>query len=85
MAEGKIKTRVFLSYSRADEADAVRLCQALEGGGDVEVLRDKDDILPFEEWRNRLTGLLRSADAVALCLSQTSVEFEGSPVGAEDC
>jgi hypothetical protein len=64
---------VFLSYSRRDEAVAVRIGDALESVEGVEVLRDKDDILPAEQWRARLENLLLTADAVVLCLSPDSL------------
>ena len=63
------KTRAFLSYSRADETLVVELAAALEAAGDIEVLRDKNDILPAEEWRTRLEALIIAADAVIFCLS----------------
>src|SRR5262245_14704151 len=73
MASADQKTRVFLSYSRADEAIAVRLAMVLEASGDMEVFRDKEDILPAEEWRARLEQMLLAADAVVVCLSPSSI------------
>jgi hypothetical protein len=73
LAETTSKTKVFLSYSRRDEAVAVRIGDALESVEGVEVLRDKDDILPAEQWRARLENLLLTADGVILCLSPDSL------------
>ena len=67
------KTRVFLSYSRKDEPTVVRLAASLEAGGDIEPLRDKKDILPGEEWRARLEGMVVAADVVLVCLSSDSI------------
>jgi len=64
-------TRVLLSYSRVDEAAVIKLAADLEETGDIEVLRDKDDILPAEDWQKRLGGLVLSADALVFCLSPT--------------
>ena len=66
-------TRVFLSYSRTDEATVIKLATALEASNDIEVLRDKEDILPAEDWRVRLQGLVIAADALVFCLSSASL------------
>src|SRR5262245_38985679 len=67
------KARAFISYSRADAAFAVSLCQELETRG-IEVLRDVEDTLPGEEWWGRLQSLIASADAIVFVLSRRSVE-----------
>lgn len=66
------KTRVFLSYSRRDEAFAVLLREALEARG-VDVFRDVDDTLPGEEWWKRLQSLIGLADTIVFILSSRSV------------
>ncbi len=67
------KTRVFLSYSRKDEPTILKLTASLQAGGDIEPLRDKKDILPGEEWRTRLEGMVLAADVVLVCLSPDSI------------
>jgi hypothetical protein len=67
------KTRFFVSYSRKDEPTVLKLVAALEAASDLEALRDKKDILPGEEWRGRLEGLVVAADVVLVCLSPDSI------------
>lgn len=67
--------RAFLSYSRRDGADATRVFDALTAAG-VDVFRDTEDILPAEDWRDRLRGLITSADAVVFLMSPHSVRSE---------
>jgi TIR domain len=67
------RAKAFISYSRADAAFAISLCQELEARG-IEVLRDVEDTLPGEEWWQRLQSLIAGADAIVFVLSQRSVE-----------
>ena len=55
------KTKVFVSYSRRDREFVGRLVEALEAQDDIHVFRDTDDILPTEEWRQRLEDLISEA------------------------
>jgi hypothetical protein len=50
------QAKVFISYSRSDEAFAIALGREIEARG-IEVLRDVDDTLPGEEWWRRLQSL----------------------------
>ncbi|MGH8481470.1 MAG: toll/interleukin-1 receptor domain-containing protein [Nevskiaceae bacterium] len=52
-----------------DETAVIRLAQALEADGAIDVSRDKDDILPAEDWNDRLAALILLADGFVLCLS----------------
>lgn len=74
MAEHKIK--VFISYSRKDRSDVARLSKALEAEDDIEVFRDTEDILPTEEWRQRLEQLIGEADTIVFVLSPHSAASE---------
>ena len=47
------KTRVFISYSRKDQAFADILFKSLTERG-YTALIDREDILPGEPWQNRL-------------------------------
>ena len=70
------KTKVFVSYSRADREFVARLVAALEAREDFQVFRDTEDILPSEEWRARLAKLIGEADTVVFCLSPESAASE---------
>ena len=69
------RPRAFLSYSRRDSAKAEQILTALEERG-VEVFRDTEDILPAEDWRGRLDGLIGAADAIVFLMSPNSVRSE---------
>ncbi|MCC6887407.1 MAG: SUMF1/EgtB/PvdO family nonheme iron enzyme [Hyphomicrobiales bacterium] len=66
------KTKVFISYSRRDRDFVDRLMAALEAQEHIEVFRDTDDILPTEEWQQRLERLIGEADTIVFCLSPNS-------------
>jgi TIR domain len=70
------KTKVFVSYSRKDRDSIRRLTTALEADGEIDVLLDTEDILPTEEWRARLEGLIAQADTVVFCLTPRSAASE---------
>ena len=70
------KTKVFLSYSRKDREFVAKLAAELEAHDDIEVFKDTEDILPTEEWRKRLEGLIGEADAIVFCLSPDSATSE---------
>lgn len=76
MVDNIEKTRVFLSYSRVDEAAVIALAELLEEEGEIEVFRDKEDILPAENWRDRLEALIIGADAIVYCLTPDSARSE---------
>lgn len=54
---------------------ATRVFDALTAAG-VDVFRDTEDILPAEDWRDRLRGLITSADAIVYLLSPDSARSE---------
>jgi len=66
------KTRVFVSYSRHDADFVSKLVAALASQQDIQVFQDTADVLPSEEWRNRLASLIGAADTVVFCLSPNS-------------
>jgi TIR domain len=66
---------VFVSYSRRDRDIAERLVERLRNEG-FETLRDVDDILPTEAWRERLEVLIRKADSIVFLLSPHSAVSE---------
>ncbi|MGL4729886.1 MAG: TIR domain-containing protein, partial [Bosea sp. (in: a-proteobacteria)] len=63
-----VKGRVFISYSRLDSAQADMLAERLAREG-YEPLIDKKDIAPGEPWRERLSEMLRKADALVVVAS----------------
>ena len=73
MAGGK--TRAFFSYSRRDRERVALIAEHLEQY-DVDVLLDTEDILPTEEWRDRLRGLIGGADTIIFALSPNSLSSE---------
>ena len=70
------RTRLFISYSRRDEASVLALVRLLESDGSIDAFLDKDDILPAEAWRARLAALIRQTDAFVLCVSPDTVKSE---------
>ncbi|OUL72729.1 toll/interleukin-1 receptor domain-containing protein [Paraburkholderia hospita] len=75
-AAGHYTHSVFLSYSRKDEAQVVALDAALAAAGNVDVLRDKEDISPAEDWRARVESLIVAADAFVFCMSPDALASE---------
>lgn len=67
--------KVFLSYSRKDREQAQGIADALRNRH-FGVFRDTDDILPTEEWRERLQQLIEEADTIVFLMSPQSVASE---------
>jgi TIR domain-containing protein len=74
--EGRPKTKVFVSYARKDREIVERISRALQKDANILVFKDTEDILPTEEWRNRLESLISSVDTVVFCLSPESVKSD---------
>jgi hypothetical protein len=72
---GDAKLRVFVSYSRKDDAFAQELVTGLEFGGFQPYL-DKHDIAAGEEWETRLGRLIEAADTVVFVISPDAVASE---------
>lgn len=68
---GGEEAKVFLSYSRKDRERAARFAEVLRARRFV-VFRDTDDILPTEEWKQRLEQLISEADTIVFLLSPHS-------------
>jgi WD40 repeat protein len=66
------RASVFISYARSDGAFADRVRQALIARG-FEAFLDREDILPGEDWRARLEGLIVAADGVVFVISPDSI------------
>ena len=69
------EAKVFLSYSRKDRERASGIADALRSRH-FGVFKDTDDILPTEEWRDRLQQLIEEADTIVFLLSPNSATSE---------
>lgn len=67
--------KVFLSYSRKDRERAQSIADALRAR-EFGVFRDTEDILPTEEWRDRLQQLIEEADTIVFLMSPQSIASE---------
>jgi hypothetical protein len=72
---GEPRTKVFISYSRADLAFADRIVAALNERG-FEPLIDRRDIKAAEKWRDRLKQMIRQSDTVVFVISPEAVASE---------
>lgn len=70
------RSKVFISYSRADLAFADELVAALGMSAEFEILFDRSGIGHGEEWRKRLGRLIVECDTVVFVLSPDSVASE---------
>src|SRR5579871_2725507 len=66
------KAKIFISYSRKDMAFADRLDAVLKTRG-FEPLIDRADIYAFEDWWERIKGLIAEADTIIFVLSPDAV------------
>jgi tetratricopeptide (TPR) repeat protein len=66
------RAKVFVSYSRMDVAFAQMLVRALAERG-FDAFLDKTDIAPGEPWKERLAGLIATADTIVFVVSPDSV------------
>lgn len=72
------RTSIFVSYARADLVFAEALAEGLSEP-EFTAFLDRTAILPGEDWRDRIKGLILASDVVLFILSPASVE---SPVCA---
>lgn len=70
------RQKVFVSYSRTNIAIADEICAGLAFDGGFEVFLDRHSIHEGEVWRERLAGLIASADTVVFLLSKASAGSE---------
>jgi len=73
----EFKSCVFISYSRRDAELVIPLTEKLRENN-IRVLRDADEILPAEEWRERLKNMIVQADQVIFFLSPDSAQSKES-------
>ena len=70
------RSKVFISYSRADLAFIDELVVALESSAEFEILIDRIGIGHGEAWRERLSRLIVECDSMVFVLSPDSVASE---------
>lgn len=70
---GAARLRVFISYSRVDNAFAEELVAGLEAAG-FDPFLDKHDIAAGEDWEDRLGRLIESSDTVVFVISPDAVD-----------
>lgn len=66
------KLKVFVSYSRADEAFADELVAGMEFDGGFDVTIDRHSIVEGEDWKKRLGALIAEAHSIVFVLSPAS-------------
>jgi FOG: WD40 repeat len=74
-AAAERKLRVFLSYSRKDQAFADDLVRTLDTFG-FDAYIDREDIAPGEAWEERLGRLIEATDTVVFAVSPDAVASE---------
>ena len=67
--------RVFIAYSRRNQAFAVRLAQDLSDAG-LQVWMDSREIQADDAWRDHIRQALKTVDFLIACLSPSAIESE---------
>jgi len=67
--------KVFISYSSKDDALAGRIASYLEHAG-LDVWYDKREIMPGDNWADKIAQGLRESDAMVVLLSEGSLSSE---------
>jgi hypothetical protein len=67
---------IFLSYTRADEAQVTAIYHRLTAAGFTPWM-DTRDLLPGEMWEQSIPRIIRQADFVLVCLSKNAVNKRG--------
>jgi class 3 adenylate cyclase len=70
------KLRVFLCHSSGDKPAVRAICTRLREDG-FQPWLDEEQLLPGQDWQLEIKKAVRSADAVVVCLSSSSVTKEG--------
>ncbi len=71
------KLRVFLCHSSQDKPIVRELYQRLNAEGWIDPWLDEEKLLPGQNWDMEIEKAVETADAVIVCLSNTSVTKEG--------
>jgi len=75
MSEAR-KLKVFLCHSSGDKVTVRDLYKRLQADG-FEPWLDEEDLLPGQEWAKEIPKAVRAAEAILVCLSQSSIGKEG--------
>jgi hypothetical protein len=67
--------KVFISYSQKDEALAARVVSTLEAAG-LDAWFGKREIMPGDNWADKIAQGLRESDAMVVLLTPTALESE---------
>jgi DNA-binding transcriptional regulator YiaG len=67
---------VFLCHAKEDKAEVHRLNKSLQNAG-FQTWLDKERLLPGDDWQAEIEKAIRSAAAIVVCLSSTSVSKTG--------
>ncbi len=70
------KLKVFLCHSSGDKPAVRALYQRLRAD-DIEPWLDEENLLPGQEWEQEIPRVVRTADAILVCLSHSSINKEG--------
>ncbi len=68
--------QIFLCYARKDEKPVGELYQKLSNAG-LKPFMDTKDILPGEDWKQKLMNTIREAPFFLACLSNNSIDKRG--------
>ena len=71
------KLRVFLCHSSQDKPIVRELYQRLNAEGWIDPWLDEEKLLPGQDWEMEIEKAVEAADAVVICLSNSSVTKEG--------
>jgi len=69
--------RVFLCHSSNDKLAVRELYQKLRAEPWIDPWLDEEKLLPGQKWKREIPKAVRQADAVIICLSETSITKEG--------
>ena len=67
--------KVFISYSQVDEALASRVVASLEEGG-LDAWFSKREIMPGDNWADKIAQGLRESDAMVVLLTPNALESD---------
>jgi TIR domain len=67
--------KVFISYARKDEALAEKVAAALEEAG-LDAWYDKREIMPGDNWAEKIAKGLKESDAMVVLLTPNSLESD---------
>lgn len=76
MAEAPHSLRIFLCHSSGDKQAVRELYQRLRADG-FDPWLDEENLLPGQDWQQKIPEAVSAADVVLVCLSQSSITKKG--------